>query len=122
MIAKQFSSQIDPQAYFTRKHQQDARNRGEFIDIHDVGAVDPADYDVLLSDVDHKKLQTEIAEMVGIPYHAKATAEDANKVVKIGDCFIWNFRTIFPAVGKGSQAHWVFFIVSTGAPLTYLSA
>ena len=126
MIARRFSSsQIDPQAYFARKRQQDARDRGEFIDIHDVGSADPADYDVLLSDVDDKKLRTQIAELVGMPYHAKATAEDANKVVEIGDCFIYgrNFRTIFPTVvANGSQAHWVFFIVNFGAPLTYLSA
>lgn len=73
--------------------------------------MDPEDYDVLISDIDDEKLRGEVAEIVGIRYHAKATTEDANKVVEIGDCFIYGrkFRTIFPAVvACGVQAHWVF--------------
>jgi len=95
------------------------------VDNHDIGGTDPEDYDVLITDIDDEKLRTEIAEIVGIPYHAKATTEDANKVVEIGDCYIYGrkFRTIFPAVvTNGSGAHWVFFIVNPGALLTYLSA
>jgi hypothetical protein len=119
-------SQVDPLAYFTRKRQQEAKERGEFIDIHDIGGTDPGDFDVLISDVDDEKLRGEVTEIVGIPYHAEATKEDAiGKVIKIGDCYIFGrkFRTIFPAVvGNDTRAHWVFFIVGTGSPLTYLSA
>lgn len=126
MIARRFSSsQVDPQDYINRKHQQEAKERGEYFDIHDIGGVDPMDYDVLISDVDDEKLQGEVAEIVGIQYHAEATKGDANKAVKIGDCYIYGrkFRTIFPAVvGDGSRAHWVFFVVDSGSPLTYLSA
>lgn len=43
---------------------------------------------MLITDIDDEKLRTEIAEIVGIPYHAKATTEDANKVVEISDCYI----------------------------------
>ena len=58
-----------------------------------------------------------------MPCHAEATKEDANKELKIGDYIIYvrDIRTIFPAVvSYESRAHWVFFIVDTGAPLTYL--
>ena len=70
-------------------------------------------------------MRHEVAEAVGIPYHAEATKEDANKELKIGDCIIYGrtLRTIFPAiVSYENRACWVFFIVDTGAPLTYLSA
>lgn len=112
MIAKRFSpSQVDPQDYINRKHQKEAKECGEYFDLHDIGGVDPMDYDVLISDVDDERLRGEVAEIVGIQYHAEATKEDANKVVEIGDCCIygWKFRTIFPVVVcNGSQAHWVF--------------
>lgn len=74
-------SQVDPQAYFTRKRQQEAKDRGEFVDIHDIGGID---YDILITDVNDEKLRGEIAETVGIPYHAEATKEDGNMVVEIG--------------------------------------
>lgn len=44
--------QIDPQPFFTRKREQQAQDRGDFIDIHDFGGMDPIDYDVLITDVD----------------------------------------------------------------------
>ena len=64
--------------------------------------------------------------MVGIPYHSPASKEQADKVVSIGECFIYGrkLRTVFPAVvthGSG-KAHWVFFLVNSGSPMTYLSA
>ncbi|KAH0612345.1 uncharacterized protein H6S33_010397 [Morchella sextelata] len=78
-------SQVDPLAYFTRKRQQEAKERGEFIDIHDIGGTDPGDFDVLISDVDDEKLRGEVTEIVGIPYHAEATKEDA--IGKTSDLF-----------------------------------
>jgi hypothetical protein len=126
-IARRFSSsQIDPQTFFARKRQQEAKERGEYVDIHDIGGVDPKDFDILITDIDHGKLQHEIAEAVGIAYHLEATKEDANRIIEAGDCIIYgrNLRTIFPAVVacEMGKAHWVFFIVDTGSPLTYLSA
>lgn len=124
-ISRRFSSSnVDPQAYFINKRQQAAKERGEYTDIHDIGGVDPRDYDVLISDVDKEKLRGEIAEIVGIKYLAEATVEEANKVVDIGDCYLFGhkLRTIFPAVVCDDvRAHWVFFIVDSGAPLTYIS-
>lgn len=109
-IARRFPPDVDPQAYFTREHQQEAKERGEYVDIHDIGGTDPEDFDVLISDVD-EKLRGEVAETVGIPYHAEATKEDANKVVEIGDCYLYGrkVRTVFPAVvAHDDRAHWVF--------------
>lgn len=119
MITRRFSSQVNSKAH------KETKERGQYVDLHDIGGVDPMDYDVLISDVNHEKLRDEVADIVGIQYHAKATKEDANKVVEIGNCYIYGrkFRTIFPAVvDGGSQAYWVFFIIDSGSPLTYLSA
>ena len=124
-LAQRFSSSPSPLAFFINKRQQEARDRGEFIDIHDVGGVDPKDYDVLITDIDSKKLRSEIAEVIGIPYLAKASEADANKVVEIGHGIVYGpkFRSILPCiVSRHGKSHWVFFIVDTGAPLTYLSA
>ena len=62
---------------------------------------------------------------MGIPYHAEATKEDAAKVVEIGDCYLYGqkLRTVFPTVvANTSCAHWVFFVVASGAPITHLPA
>ncbi|KAF8455263.1 hypothetical protein BDZ91DRAFT_746834 [Kalaharituber pfeilii] len=125
-IARRFSSsEVDPRAYFARKLQEEAKQRGKYIDIHDVGGVDPKDFDVLITDVNDESLRNEISQVVGIPYLAKATEADANEVLKAGHGLIYGrkLRTIFPAaVGHKGKAHWVFFILDTGAPLTYLSS
>jgi len=41
--------------------------RGVSVDIHDIGPVDPKDYDVLITDIDDHKLHSEISDLVGIP-------------------------------------------------------
>jgi len=97
----------------------------EFIDIHDIGGFDPKEFDILISDVGVSQLKHGIADAAGIPYHSPATKEEADAVVKIGDCFIYgrNLRTMFPAVVKRSgKAFWIVFLVDTGVPITYLSA
>lgn len=48
--AIRFSSHLNPVAFFIHKRQLEARDRGEFIDIHDIGGPDPRDYDVLIKD------------------------------------------------------------------------
>jgi hypothetical protein len=115
----------NPTDFYVRKNLEEARDRGEFIDIHDVGNVDPKDYDVLITDVNDEKLQSEIAKVMGIPYHTKATEADANKVVKISDGIVYGrmLRMKFLCVvSHAGKAHWIFFIADSGAPLTYLSA
>ena len=50
--------------------------RGASVDIHDIGGVDPNDYDVLIPDVDDHTLHHEISDLVGIPYLKEATKEE----------------------------------------------
>jgi len=98
--------------------------RGKFVDIHDIGPVDPKDYDVLIKDIDDHTLHTEISDIVGIPYLKEAMKEEADKVADSIPGFMYgdSFRMILPCVLKvGDKAHWVFFIVDSGAPLTYIS-
>jgi hypothetical protein len=54
--------------------------RGTFVDVHDIGGVDPNDYDVLIMDVDDNTLHNEISHLVGIPYLKEATKEEADKM------------------------------------------
>lgn len=132
-IARRFSSPVDPQTYFNRKHEQEAIERGELEDFHDLARPDPTDYDILITDVDYSKLRHEISEVVGIPYLSLASKEEAGKIINIGDGFIYGKRalyggkprTIFPGVISqciSGKAYWVFFLVNTASPLTYLSA
>lgn len=98
--------------------------RGAFVDIHDIGPVDPKDYDVLITDIDDHTLHNEISDIVGIPYLKEATKEEADKVADSLRGFVYGkkFRMILPCVLKiEDMAHWVFFIVDGGAPLTYIS-
>ena len=123
-IIRRFSSDVDPQLYFNRKHEQEAKERGEFIDVHDIGT-DPDDFDVLISDVKHKTLATSIAEQVGVPYLSKPTEADAKEVVKVANGYIYGpkDRTIIPfVVTHKEESRWVFFIIDSGCPRTYFSA
>jgi len=98
--------------------------RGKIVDIHDIGGVDPNDYDVLITDIDHHTLHKEISDIVGIPYLKEATKEEADKVADSLPGFVYGrkYRMILPCVLKmRDKAHWVFFIVDSGAPLTYIS-
>ena len=53
--------------------------RGTFVDVHDIGPVNPKDYDVLITDIDDHKLHSEISDLVGIPYLKEATKEEAER-------------------------------------------
>jgi hypothetical protein len=98
--------------------------RGEFVDLHDGVGVDPKDYDVLVTDMNNETLESEISELVGIPYLKEATKDEADKVAEEIRGFTYGFRRhqILPCVVSiGDMARWVFFIVDSGAPTTYIS-
>lgn len=99
--------------------------RGEDVNIHDVGGRNPKDFDVLLTDVDYDVLKAEISELGGIPYLQKATKYDAEKKIEEGTAMFFgpSYRVIFPAVVNNmvNKAYWIYFIIDTGAPFTYLS-
>lgn len=55
--------------------------RSEYISVHDVDPVEvfyPIDYDILLSDITHRRLESTIAEEFRIP-HFLAAAEERPK-------------------------------------------
>jgi hypothetical protein len=110
--------------FFTEKKAKEAIDRGEFIDIHDVGGVEPEDFDVLIRDMTDNNLRSDVAELIGMPYLGKATTDEANKVVDVGHDIVYGrkLHPIFPCiVSSNDKAHWVFFLYDTSAPLTYLS-
>ena len=124
-INRRFSSEPNPIDFFAEKKAKEAIERGEFTDIHDIGGVD---HDVIITDMSDytsdNMLRTEIAELLGAPYLQKATKDEANKKIEIATGIIYGtkFRMVFPlVVSFKDNARWVFFIVHTGAPLTYLS-
>lgn len=123
-IAKRFSQQPSPVLYYEMKRANDAIRRGEYVDVHDVGGLNPKDYDVLFTDVNYNILRGEISVLGGIPYLQKATKTEAETVVEEGKAMVFGpqLRVIFPAVvSTEDSAYWIYFIVDTGSPLTYLS-
>lgn len=118
-------SNPSPLRYFSRIKAEENISRGTFVDIHDIGAVDPKDYDVLITDIDNKALENEISDRVGIQYLKEATNDEANKVLDSVPGFVYGrkYRMILPCVLRiEDKARWVFFVVDSGAPLTYISA
>ena len=120
---RRFSSDPSPLRYFSHKNAEEAIKSGQFVDIHDLGL---NEFDVLITDVTDEILRTKIAELVGIQYLEKATPEEAEKTVDIGRGFLFgkNSRPIFPCVvsfEKQKRANWVFFVIDTGSPATFLS-
>jgi hypothetical protein len=118
------SSNPSPIEYFSRKKAEENIARGKFVDIHDIGPVDPKDYDVLITDVTDHTLHNEISDLVGIPYLKEATKEEADKVAESLRGFVYGrkYRMMLPCVLKvEDKAHWVFFLVDGGSPLTYIS-
>jgi hypothetical protein len=124
-LARRFSaSSPNPVSCFAEKAAQEAIERGQFVDIHDITGVNPKDYDVLFSDVGEDTLHTNISKLVGIPYLKEATKEEVDKVVDEinGTLYGEAFRMILPCVlSAEDKARWVFFIVDSGAPATYVS-
>ncbi|KAF1808751.1 hypothetical protein P152DRAFT_208066 [Eremomyces bilateralis CBS 781.70] len=117
-------SNPSPLHYYSRLKAEENIARGTFVDIHDIGAMDPKDYDVLITDIDDNTLHKEISDRVGIPYLKEATKDEADKVADTIRGFVYGrkFRMILPcALTINEKAHWVFFIVDSGAPLTYIS-
>ena len=73
------SSNPSPIEYFSQKKAEENIARGKFVDIHDIGPVDPKEYDVLITDIKDHTLHNEISDLVGIPYLKEATKEEADK-------------------------------------------
>jgi hypothetical protein len=124
-ITRRFASHPNPLVFFTEKKAKEAVERGEFVDIHDIGRTDPKDYDVLITDMSERILRDSISKLVGIPYLKKATRDEARQNLETSTGFFYgrNSRIIFPCVvGFEERAHWVFFILDPISPLTYLSA
>jgi hypothetical protein len=124
-LAQRFSaSSPSPIGFFLQKAAKEAIERGEFVDIHNIGGVDPKDYDVLITDIDNDTLHSEISKLVDIPYLKEATKDEADTMPTKLHSFTYGkmFRMIFPCIlGYKDQARWVFFIMDTSAPLTYIS-
>ena len=125
-IARRFSDlSPNPLSFFSQKAAKEAIERGEFVDIHDIGGVDPNDYDVLITDMNNDTLHSEISKLVDIPYLKEAMKDEADKVATKVRGFLYGQkrRMILPCVlGIKDQARWVFFVVDPGSPLTYISS
>ena len=69
-------------------------------------------------------LHSEISKLMGIPYLQEVTKAEADRMTTKLHGFMHGkkFRMIFPRIfSHKDQACWVFFIMNTGAPLTYIS-
>lgn len=108
-----------------KRKAKEAREKGEWIDIHDYVPCAPGKYDTVVSNVNDGMLRTEVSEILGISYLGQAAEDDAKKVVKCIDGQLYSPRChpIIPCVDRAysGEARWVFFVVDTTAPVTYLS-
>ena len=123
-LARRFSSEPNPVRFFAREQEKEDIKNGNFVDIHDIGGVSPKDYDVLITDINNDILDSKISKLAGIPYLKEAKGNEADNMPHKLTGFIYGdkFRLILPClVGIQDKAHWVFFIVHTGAPLTFIS-
>ena len=124
-LRKRFmASAPNPESFKSRKREAEARDRGECVDIHDVTGIQPSEYDVLVSDIQHETLETTIAQDLGISYLSKAEEADANYVVESITGYIRRsgHRALVPmVVNYKGEARWVLFIIDSSSPFTYLS-
>lgn len=60
-LAQRFSTNPTPVIYHQAIKDGEAIKRKDYVDIHDVGGLNPKDYDVLLTDVDYNVFQDEIS-------------------------------------------------------------
>jgi hypothetical protein len=100
-LARRFSaSSPSPICFFREKAEEEAIQRGQFVDIHDISGVNPDDYDALITDIDNETLQSEISEVIGIPYLQEAMKDEAEKVAGQIRGFVYScmFRMILPCV------------------------
>jgi hypothetical protein len=65
-----------------------------------MAGVKAEDFDVLLTDPNHEKLQTGDSEILGVSYLSNATETDAKRVVEVGEAILdgQTYRIIFPCV------------------------
>ncbi|PUU77244.1 hypothetical protein B9Z19DRAFT_1128505 [Tuber borchii] len=108
-VLKRLNSVADQQMFHKRQPPQEVKSDA---------------FDALFPDIKHETLDTIISEEIGIPYLSSAAEAEAKKVIRVAQGYIHgrHCRTIFPlAVTHKDEARWVFFIVGSLCPLTYLS-
>jgi hypothetical protein len=60
--------------------------------------------DALFPDIDHEILEEDIAEELGIPYHSKATEDEAKQVIKVAHDYMHGMRSMALIVPHGDEA------------------
>ncbi|KAI9771843.1 MAG: hypothetical protein M1840_001613 [Geoglossum simile] len=123
-LTRRFSSEPHPISFFAQEKKKEVIKNGNFVDIHDIGGVSPKDFDVLITDMNNDILESEISKLAGIPYLKEVKKIEADNMPHKLTGFMYGekFRLILPClVGVQGKARWVFFIVDTGAPLTFIS-
>lgn len=119
------NSDADSQLLCLPKCRQGATDKhlGKFVGNHETSR-ELNDYDVLFPDIKHETLETMVAEILGLPYLSEATETEAKTPVRVAHGYTHGRygRTIFPlVVTYKDEARWVFFILDSGCPRTYLS-
>ena len=108
-----------------KRKAKEAREKGEWIDIHDYDHSEPGKYDTIISNVNDEILRTEISEILGIPYLGQVAKRDAGKVAQCIEGYLHSEKChpILPCVvhTNTGEARWVFFVMDITAPATYLS-
>lgn len=113
-------------AYCCESGQQEASQCCESIDTADTApevGLYPEEYDITIPDISHETLQHRVSEKLGIDYLSEAF-DEAKKPVSMCNGYIFgrNKRPMVAlVVSHGGEYRWVFFVVDTGSPWTYVS-
>ena len=107
-------------AYFSEKRQQEAFQRDESTNIHDIppeGGFYPDEYGLLLTDISHETPEDRVSEELGIDYLSEAN-DEAKKPVSMCDGYIFdrNKRSMVALVTYEERSHWASFVVDTESP------
>ena len=92
VVARHLASYPSHLNRIAERKRQEAKNHGEYVDIHDFDGIAPDNYDVLITGVDDGKLRSEISQGLGIHCLGKATEDNANKVAKYIDGYVYGYR------------------------------
>ncbi|KIX03490.1 uncharacterized protein Z518_07043 [Rhinocladiella mackenziei CBS 650.93] len=129
ILAQRFSSYPNPVNLYALPSWKKTAHPGGYVDIHDPGEISDLkvnNYDVLITDITENTLRTEISNVFGIDYLAKATENDAKRKIDIVSGYLYGEarRAMVPCVvhnGENDEGYWVHFLVDTGSPATFLS-
>ena len=110
-LRKRFmASARDPKSLYSYQRQEEARDKGQFVYVHDITDIQPSEFD-LISNITHETPESTISQDMGINYLSKAEEPDASCVIESATGYIRRsgHRALIPlVVNNDGEARWLF--------------